>query len=141
MNRKEQVSRSVAGFTMIEMMVVVIIVGVLAAIAIPAYSGYVKKSRVSEATARIGDILTAAKSFAIESEDDTAGADWPANGGTPGFFGDMTASPNFTYTLAGNDDGDITITATGTGSQMSGITVTLTAADLASTGVITINGF
>jgi len=138
--RMNKMMRSNAGFTMIEMMIVVIIVGVLAAIAIPIYSGYVKKARVSEATARLGDIFTAAKAYAIENEDGTAGADWPATGATAGFFGDMTASTNFTYALAGVDDGALTITATGTGNPMSGIVVTLTAANLTAAGVIAVTG-
>ncbi|MFN0149511.1 MAG: type IV pilin protein [bacterium] len=138
--RMNKVMRSKAGFTMIEMMIVVIIVGVLAAIAIPIYSGYVKKARVSEATARIGDLFTAAKAFAIENEDGTAGADWPATISTAGFFGDDSPSTNFTYTLAGVDDGALTITATGTGNPMTGVVVVLTAANLAAAGTITVTG-
>ena len=47
------------GFTLLEMMIVVVIIGILAAVALPMYSEYVKKSRTGEAKSALGDIRTA----------------------------------------------------------------------------------
>lgn len=139
MNRFNRIAQSRAGFTMIELMVVVIIVGVLAAIAIPVYSNYVRKARVSEASARFGDLLTAAKTFAQEFDDGDASVDWPAVGNA-NFFGDLTATANFSYAhTVGGEGSTLTFVATGAG-KMAGVTVTMTCADLASDGVISVSG-
>jgi type IV pilus assembly protein PilE len=53
--------RGEEGFTLVEMMVVIIIVGILAAVAVPLYTGYVEKSKITEATSIIGAIITSEK--------------------------------------------------------------------------------
>jgi len=47
-----------AGFTLIEMLIVVLIVWILAAIAAPGYFGYAKDAKTSEAKAIVGSLWT-----------------------------------------------------------------------------------
>ncbi|HOJ39524.1 MAG TPA: prepilin-type N-terminal cleavage/methylation domain-containing protein, partial [bacterium] len=54
------------GFTLIELMVVVIIVGILAAVAIPLYRANVRKSMASEGAALLGAVLTAERTYYAE---------------------------------------------------------------------------
>jgi type IV pilus assembly protein PilA len=55
------------GFTLVELMVVILIVGILAAVAIPLMQGRINKAKWSEANATAGTIRTAIRAYAAET--------------------------------------------------------------------------
>ncbi len=60
------------GFTLVELMVVILIVGILAAVAIPLMQGRIDKAKWSEANATAGTIRTAIRAYAAETSITTA---------------------------------------------------------------------
>lgn len=57
------ITRNNKGFTLIELMIVVAIIGVLAAVAIPAFMNYIKRSKTSEAKLNIREIFDSAIAY------------------------------------------------------------------------------
>src|SRR2546428_13049569 len=47
-----------AGFTLVELLIVILIVGILSAVALPLYLGYTKDARLAEAKALAGSAMT-----------------------------------------------------------------------------------
>ena len=125
------------GFTMIELMVVVVIVGVLASIAIPIYGKYIKNARLTEATGKIGDIVTGAKSWAIENTNASGAPIWPS---AAGGVVDLTSTQCFSYAITAGGGAvatttAFTLTATGlAGNKMAGVTVAVTIPNINSNG-------
>jgi type IV pilus assembly protein PilA len=62
-----KVNRNSKGFTLIELLIVIAIIGILAAIAIPAYSGYTKKSKMAGVISAMGAIKNAVVAYYTEA--------------------------------------------------------------------------
>lgn len=54
------------GFTLIELMIVIAIIGILAAIAIPQYQNYIARSQVSRVMSEVGQMRTAAETCLLD---------------------------------------------------------------------------
>lgn len=112
------------GFTLIELMIVVAIIGILAAVAIPAYQDYIARSQMAEAMNLADGLKTAVTE--VFSQDATC----PANG-TNGIAAATDISGNYVAqveTATGATGCTITATMrnTGVSSGIAGTTVTLT---------------
>lgn len=103
----------VGGFTLIELMIVVAIVSILAAIALPAYQEYVTRGKIPDATASLANKRARLELF-YDNNRTYVGAECAT---------DTTTSKYFTFTCA-SDASTYTVTATGQGS-MSGFTYTI----------------
>ena len=84
------------GFTLIELMIVVAIIGILAAVAIPAFMDYIKRSKKTEAALQLNKIGKNAKRVYSETSAYITGVagELPGKPGTGGCCGGAGASPN-----------------------------------------------
>lgn len=106
-------TRPVQGFTLIELMVVVVIVAILAAVALPAYQDYVTRSKIAEATSGLGSARVRLEQFFQDNRTYGGGAaPWACGAAAP----TAADAKYFTYTCVGDAAG-YTVQATGVAAQ------------------------
>jgi type IV pilus assembly protein PilA len=112
------------GFTLIELMIVVAIIGILAAVALPAYQDYTVRAKVSE-------LILAASGMK------TSVAEWYQTKGVLPLIGSITSSTKSKYVgSVGWDGAKITAWATTAEMKLQGGQLTLTAVSVPSSGQI-----
>lgn len=113
-----------AGFTLIEVLITVVIIGVLAAVALPSYNDYLTRGRIPDATSNLAVKRVQIEQFFMDNRTYV---------GAPACTLDTTTSPKyFDFSCSAVDATSYTLQAVGKG-QMAGFTYTINQANARAT--------
>ena len=96
--------RNARGFTLLELMITVAIVGILAAIALPSYMDYVTRGKLTDGIAKLSDAKVKMDTYFFDNRQYTdaggkCGVTFPVTAGKDDYFLIGCAATNTTYTL------------------------------------------
>ena len=116
------------GFTLIEVMIVVAIVAILASIALPSYTAYIQRSRITEAVSGLGEMKVKMEQFFQDNRTYVGAC-------AAGTVAPLPTGKYFDFTCPTLSASQFTTTATGKG-NMAGFSYTVNEANVRATTAV-----
>jgi type IV pilus assembly protein PilE len=121
-----RISPRSGGFTLVELMVVVAIIGILSAVALPAYTDYVVRGKIPDATSRLAFLQVQMEQYFQDNRSYV---------GAPGCSADSDSSRHFDFSCASSSATAFALQAVGK-DTMSGFTYTVNQAGSKATSAV-----
>ncbi len=115
------------GFTMIELMIVVVIIGILASVALPAYQNYTIRAKAADAMSGLGNKRVSLEQFYQDNRTYV---------GAPACVADSSTSQHFNFSCTVQNDASYTLLAAGKpGAPMEGFNYTVDESNVKTTTI------